>query len=117
MDVRPTEKAIYLTKRAKVVLDEGRGVCSTSAVATFNKNLESLGFTLSRALFERLRTHSVEEVARLYEEIVPVLERMVGAHRQFRPCTRTSPPRSWRRAIWSFTSTPWRTTGAASWPT
>ena len=85
MDVRPTDKAIYLTKRARVVLDEGRSECSTSAVATFNKNLESLGFTLSRALFERLRTHSVEEVARLYKEIVPVLERMVGAHRQFRP--------------------------------
>ena len=85
MDVRPTDKAIYLTKRARVVLDEGRSECSTSAVATFNKNLESLGFTLSRVLFERLRTHSVEEVARLYKEIVPVLERMVGAHRQFRP--------------------------------
>ncbi len=85
MDVRPTDKAIYLTKRARVVLDEGRSECSTSAVATFNKNLESLGFTLSRALFERLRTHSVEEVARLYKGIVPVLERMVGAHRQFRP--------------------------------
>jgi hypothetical protein len=85
MDVRPTDTAIYLTKRSKLCLDEFGGECPMSAVAAVNKNLESLGFTLSRALFERLRTHSVEGVAHLYKEIVPVLERMVGAHRQFRP--------------------------------
>jgi hypothetical protein len=85
MDVRPTDTAIYLTKRARVLLDDGGAECPSSTVATVNKNLESLGFTLSRALFERLRTHSVEEVARLYKDIVPVLQRMVGAHRQFRP--------------------------------
>jgi hypothetical protein len=67
MDVRQTDTAIYLTRRARVVLDEGGGECPTSAVATVNKNLESLGFTLSRALFERLRTHPVEKVARFYE--------------------------------------------------
>jgi hypothetical protein len=84
MDVRHNN-AIYLTKRARVVLDEGNGECSTAAVATFNKNLESLGFTVSRVLFERLCAHTVEEVVLIYKEIVPVLERMVGAHRQFRP--------------------------------
>jgi hypothetical protein len=85
MDGHLTERAIYLTKRARVVVDEGRGECPTSVVATFNKNLESLGFTLSRALFERLRTRTAEEVAGLYGEVVPILEEMIGAHRQFRP--------------------------------
>ena len=85
MDERPTDTSIYLTKRARLLLEEGGGECPTAVVATFNKNLEALGFTLSRAVFERLRTHPVERVARLYGEIAPVLEGTVGAHRAFRP--------------------------------
>ena len=85
MDGRPTDTAIYLTKRARLMLDEGGGECPTAVVATLNKNLESLGFILSRTLFDRLRTHPVEGVARLYGKIIPVLERMVGGHRAFRP--------------------------------
>jgi hypothetical protein len=85
MDVRQTDTSIYLTKRARVVLDEGGGECPTSVVATFNKNLESLGFTLSRSLFEGLLSQPAERVTRLYGEVVPVLEAMVGAHRVFCP--------------------------------
>jgi hypothetical protein len=85
MDEPLTNTAIYLTKRSKLALDEGRGECPTSVVAAFHKNLEALGFTLSRALFDRLRTHPAEEVGRLYRQVVPILQRMTGAHHAFRP--------------------------------
>jgi hypothetical protein len=85
MDRQLTAREIYLTKRRRVLLGEGGGECPTAVVATLNKNLQPLGFTLSRALFDRLRTHPADEVGRLYREVVPVLERMVGAHWAFRP--------------------------------
>ncbi|SIN93953.1 hypothetical protein SAMN05444166_1703 [Singulisphaera sp. GP187] len=85
MDQPITEREIYLTKRFRVILDEGSDECPVSVVATLGKNLESLGFIPSKALFERLRTLSAEEVARFYGEVVPILAAMVGAHRQFEP--------------------------------
>ena len=85
MDQPITEREIYLTKRSRVILDQGSGECPVSMVATLGKNLESLGFSLSRALFERLRTYTAEEVARFYGDVVPILAGMVGAHRQFHP--------------------------------
>ncbi len=85
MDRQLTAREIYLTKRRRVLLDEGGGECPTAVVATLNKNLEPLGFTLSRPLFERLSSLPAEAVARFYEEVVPILSEMVGAHREFRP--------------------------------
>jgi hypothetical protein len=83
---RPLDaREIYLTKRRRVLLDEGGGECPTAVVATGNKNLEALGFTLSRALFERLRSLPVEAVAGFFGEITPILAEMVGARRQFHP--------------------------------
>jgi hypothetical protein len=85
MDRPITEREIYLTKRTRVILDEGPGECPVSVVATLGKNLEALGFIPSKALFDRLRTLPAEEVARFYGEVTPILAEMVGAHRQFRP--------------------------------
>ena len=85
MAKRLTDAAIYLTKLGRVRLDVGEAECPTAVVATLNKNLESLGFTFSRALLERLQTRTIEQVARIAGEIVPALERMVGAHQSFRP--------------------------------
>lgn len=76
---------VYLTKRRRIRLDEGGFECPTAVVATFGKNLEALGFVPSRALFDRLRTQPPEEVGRIYREILPILERMLGTHRAFRP--------------------------------
>jgi hypothetical protein len=85
MDRPITEMEIYLTKRSRVILDEGPGDCPVSVVGTLGKNLEVLGFIPSKALFERLRTLPIEEVTRFYGEVTTILAEMVGAHRQFRP--------------------------------
>ena len=58
---------------------------SSPFVATAAKNLQSLGFGLSTSLLECLAASSEEAVADWYAEIVPILEKMVGAHRTFEP--------------------------------
>lgn len=80
-----TPNEIYLTSSLKVILPAGSGDGSPRAAATVAKNLQSLGFGLTAKLLERLTTLSEDAVAEWYAEVVPVLEKMVGAHRTFQP--------------------------------
>ena len=59
--------------------------CTPEFVLTINANLQSLGFSFSKQLFDMLLNHSKEHVASIYEEILPVLKEMVGAHRGYKP--------------------------------
>jgi stress response protein SCP2 len=54
-------------------------------VATMLKNIEDLGFTFSRKLVNKLVLMSEKELHDLYNEIVPVLKRMKGAHVTHKP--------------------------------
>lgn len=77
---------IYLTKSRKIVVKEnGDQRCSAAAVATFNRNLISLGFACSQELTNALAGLSEETLGSLYEQVVPILKKMTGAHRDFRP--------------------------------
>ena len=80
-----TQAEIYLTNGLKVILPESQEVGSSQVVATAAKNLQSLGFGLSKPLLERLAASSEAVIADWYAEVVPILEKMVGAHRTFDP--------------------------------
>lgn len=80
-----TQSEIYLTKSLKVILPEGQGRDSSQAVATAAKNLQSLGFGMSTPLLERLAASSEDVVSDWYAEVVPIFEKIVGAHRTFQP--------------------------------
>jgi hypothetical protein len=54
-------------------------------VATFNRNLNSLGFTCSKPLLLALAGLDEMTLTMLYEAVMTVLKKMVGAHRTFRP--------------------------------
>lgn len=80
------QKEIYLTKSLKVILpDGGNGKGAPPVVATTAKNLQSLGFGLSTPLLERLSTLPESHVAEWYEAVLPILKKMVGRHRAFKP--------------------------------
>lgn len=81
----PTAHEIYLLKARKLLVRSGGRPARTDLVATFNRNIGALGFTLSPDLAVALSEAGEEEIATLYHEIVPVLRRMVGAHRPFKP--------------------------------
>lgn len=81
-----TALEIYLTKSRKITV-QGNGTqpSSSAMVATFNRNLISLGFVCSPELTSALVGLSEEALGHLYEEIVPILKNMTGAHRTFKP--------------------------------
>lgn len=76
---------IYLAKKNKIQLSKSKGVSCAATVATFCKNLETLGYTLSQKLFEALQNQSEQQVAEIYTNLLPDLKKLKGAHRRFRP--------------------------------
>ncbi|QDT96806.1 TerD family protein [Gimesia aquarii] len=80
-----TQIEIYLTKSLKVILPEGQVKAAPTVVSTVARNLQSLGFGLSAPLLERLSVLLEETVIEWYDEVLPVLKKMVGAHRSFDP--------------------------------
>lgn len=76
---------IYLNKHLRVVLPKGEGGATRAAVCTVAKNFAALGFGLSSPLLERLATLTDDQVCGWYETVLPVLRKMVGAHRKFEP--------------------------------
>lgn len=81
-----TAVGIYLTKGRKIIVrGSGTRPASPAAVASFNRNLISLGFVCSPELTDALAGLGEEELGGLYRQVAPVLQRMTGAHRTFRP--------------------------------
>lgn len=80
-----TNAEVYLAKCLKVTLPEGRGRAAPTVVSTAAKNLQALGFGLSSPLLERLIALGDERVIEWYETVLPILQKMVGAHLCFDP--------------------------------
>lgn len=76
---------MLLRRARKIIVAEGDGTLPLPVAATLQKNLEALGFVMSQALFERVRTLAPAQADALYRKLVAQLKRMVGAHREFRP--------------------------------
>jgi len=78
-------QSLFLEKFLKVVVPLGLSEPSFQRVSTVARNLQSLGFGLSSGLLERLSSLPEESVAEWYEDVLPTLKKMVGAHRTFVP--------------------------------
>ncbi|HKI30529.1 MAG TPA: hypothetical protein VKA46_01460, partial [Gemmataceae bacterium] len=77
---------IYLTKSRKIIVHGiGEQQTSPAAVATFNRNLITLGFVCSQELTGALAGLGDDALANLYKQVVPILKKMTGAHRTFQP--------------------------------
>ena len=77
---------IYLTKCRKIIVQVNvKQPSSPAAVATFNRNLISLGFVCSQELASALAGLGKEALGNLYQQVVPILKEMTGAHRIFKP--------------------------------
>ncbi len=76
---------IYLRRRSKVYLPRASGTTPLNVIATIQKNLESLGFVLSKELSERLTQSNPDLVDFFYHKLVRNLRELVGAHRPFTP--------------------------------
>lgn len=83
--MKTDQTIISLTKRMQVLLPDGAGNSAPEFAATAAKNLQALGFGLDAQLTDKLRSLGASQIAAWYESVVPVLQEMVGAHRQFSP--------------------------------
>lgn len=77
--------AIYIRRRSKVLLPDNPGATPLPILATFQKNIENLGFLLSAEVVERLANTDPLKVAAFYKRLVKDLQELVGAHRKFMP--------------------------------
>ena len=76
---------MLLRRQLKIVVPEGSAALSLPVLATFQKNLESLGFSMSPVLAERVATLDVGHAESLHKRLLKELRVLVGAHHPLNP--------------------------------
>ncbi len=70
---------LYLPKKLKVIVPDKNNTIDENSkvyIATILKNIEALGYTFSRKLFNRLFTFQKSQLTSFYREILPILKEM-----------------------------------------
>lgn len=77
---------ILLRRKNKVIVKRGNEANPHNQyIATIMKNVETLGYTFSKELFEVLQTLSKDDLQKFYLELVPMLKKLVGADVIYKP--------------------------------
>lgn len=77
---------ILLRRKNKVILGIGTAkVANDRCITTIMKNIEELGYTFSREVFDVLRTYSVNELTEFYLELKAELMKLKGANVVYMP--------------------------------
>lgn len=77
---------ILLRRKNKVIAEKGSAAePDNQYIVTIMKNVEVLGYTFSKELFEVLQTLSRDELQKFYLELIPILKKLVGADVTYRP--------------------------------
>lgn len=76
---------MLLRRKLKIVVPEGTAQLPLPLLATFQKNLESLGFSMSPALAERIGTLDEAQAESMHKRLIRELGVMVGAHHPLNP--------------------------------
>ena len=77
---------ILLRRKNKVILGIGTAkVANDRCITTIMKNIEELGYTFSREVFDVLRTYSINELTEFYLELKAALMKLKGANVVYMP--------------------------------
>ena len=77
---------ILLRRKNKVILEKGNVTePNNQYIITIMKNVEALGYTFSKELFETLQTQTKEDLQKFYLELIPMLKKLVGADVVYKP--------------------------------
>lgn len=76
---------IVLRRLLKVFVPAGSGESQVRFVASLAKNLQSIGFTFSPAVVERLQNQTPEELLEFAKSVIPTLLQMVGGDVEYKP--------------------------------
>lgn len=83
---------ILLRRKHKVILEKGHAEKPNDMyIVTIMKNIEDLGYTFSKDLFEMLQTFEVYELHKFYLKLVPMLKKLVGADVVYNPFYKNFP--------------------------
>lgn len=75
-----------LRRKNKVIINKGSATePNNQYIVTIMKNVENLGYTFSKELFETLQTLEVDELKAFYLDLMPLLKEMVGANVVYNP--------------------------------
>jgi hypothetical protein len=77
--------AMLLRRQLKIDVPEGSAALPLAVLATFQKNLESLGFSMSPALADRVATLDVAQAESLHRRLLKQLTALVGAQHLLNP--------------------------------
>lgn len=70
---------------SKVFISRGKSVLDKSILATMLKNLEALGYTLSKKAIHTLATNEEDYAVDFYNNLYKLLKQMTGANKKFSP--------------------------------
>ena len=76
---------MLLRRQLKIIVPEGNAALPLPVLATFQKNLESLGFSMAPALAMRVGTLDIEHAESLHRRLLKELRVLVGAHHPLNP--------------------------------
>lgn len=77
---------ILLRRKNKVIVEKGNATePNNQYIVTIMKNVEALGYTFSKELFETLQTLAKDELQKFYLELIPMLKKLVGADVVYKP--------------------------------
>ena len=77
---------ILLRRKNKVIVERGTvEEPNNQYIVTIMKNVEALGYTFSKELFETLQTLTKAELQKFYLELIPMLKKLVGADVAYKP--------------------------------
>ena len=81
-----TMNEILLRRKNKVILEKGNVTePNNQYIVTIMKNVEALGYTFSKELFETLQTQTKEDLQKFYLELIPMLKKLFGADVVYKP--------------------------------
>src|SRR5262245_26513035 len=69
---------IYIVRKNKMLLPVGNASLPDQYTVTLLKNLEGLGFGLTKAVIDRIRTMTLEEVDKFFHQFIHELKWMTG---------------------------------------
>ncbi len=77
---------ILLRRKNKVIVKKGTvAEPNNQYIVTIMKNVEALGYTFSRELFEALQTLEKNDLQSFYFELIPILKELIGADVIYKP--------------------------------
>lgn len=85
------ENTIYLRRKNKLLLKESientpfEDIRSIQYIATIIKNIEDLGFTLSKSVIDIIKTYSKDQLESFYYSLVTDIKNLIGASKKYKP--------------------------------